>query len=192
MPRSQSTLYETDSQLVNYLKTDKINYRDISLPRNYPNIQKFELRIAVILESSNALSKFPNAEELFYHSIISMLSNYFIEVKPYGIIDNKRSIDSLINQLQESKEVDVLLFVSDINLRFAANYENMNRELIFTYTFRDFWDETSFNHKLSGYRGDKVNLDLSAQKQLLTKTPYIEVVEKLNLGKAFRKTETMI
>jgi len=144
MPRSQYTLYETDSQLVNYLKIDEINYRDISLPRNYPNIQKFELRIAVILESSNALRKFPNAEELFYHSIISMLSNYFIEVKPYGIIGNKRSVDSLINQLQESKEVDVLLFVSDTNPRFAANYENMNRELIFTYTFRDFWDETSF------------------------------------------------
>ena len=31
-------------------------------------------------------------------------------------------------------------------------------------------DLDTFNHKLSGYRGDKVNLDLSAQKQLLTKT----------------------
>ena len=164
---SQHTLDKVDSQLIDYLKANQINYRDVSLPEQHSGIQKLQVRIAVVIESSRSLGKFPNAEELFYQSIISVLSHYFVEVKQGGIIANKQSVPALINKLQQSGELDAILVVSDIMPDFEADNINMHRSLTFTCTFKDIADGTVSSKALIGYRGDKTDLDLATQKQLL-------------------------
>jgi len=169
---------QVDSQLINYLKDNQINCRNISFPKKYPEIQKLQIRIAVIMESSNALGKFPNAEELFYYSIISMLSNYFVEVKPGGIIINGQSVQAMISQIQNSKDVDAVLVVTNIKPNFIVDrYPNLYRNLKFTSTFKDFINDTMFSKSLAGFKGEKPPFSLFAQKQLLTQVIFNSVEE---------------
>ena len=166
-PLPQSAIDELDVKLMIHLRDNPINFNASFIPAQSASVQKIPLRIAVIIQSSVALSKFPSADTFFLESFVELLERHFTTIKSMGIVQSKRELDKAVQQVKESGEVNSILIISNIVPNFEANPSNMYRTIKFRALLTDIDGNKLEDQVLTGYRGMPSNFELPTLRQHL-------------------------